>query len=275
MEGNAIPVSVNTTVIVKCSGDLFLSGEETAEIRFQSSEDRIRVNQSNDTVYVETHASIDLSVPRQASVIIERVGGSAFLEDLDSSLTIQKIGGDLALRRMGQVRIEKIGGSCLTETVAGGLVVGKIGGDLTARDLSGVLEIGSIGGTLDLVVGAAQILEGRAGGDVRIYFTQGLGEKVMLKAGGTVELYLSPNTSGKFALISNGEVVDVRLNNQQEIINEKFETRRFEFTLGDGAANVDAIAGGDVRISDKETEPRSIANDLDRMLRVYPIARVS
>src|SRR5512133_2633096 len=141
MDGNTIPIGENTTVIVKASGDLFLKGEEQNEVRFQGSEDRIRVNQTNDTLYVETHASMDLDVPRRANVIVEKVGGSAFLQDLDGSLGIQKISGDLALRRMGTVRIEKVSGSCLVDGVSDALTVGKVGGDMVVRQLAGSLEV--------------------------------------------------------------------------------------------------------------------------------------
>src|SRR5512142_2085685 len=123
MDGNTIPISENTAVIVKSSGDLFLRGQDQSEVRFQGSEDRIRVHQANDTLYIETRASLDVEVPRAAKVIVEKVGGSAFLQDLSGSLVVQKVGGDLSMQRVGALRIEKVGGGCVIDGVGDMLTI--------------------------------------------------------------------------------------------------------------------------------------------------------
>ncbi len=183
MDGNSIPVGENTTVIVKASGDLFVQGEEQMEVRFRSSEDHIRVNQSNETLYVETHASLDLAVPRRVKVIVEKVGGSAFLQDLETSLVIQKIGGDLAVRRVGAVQIEKVGGGCLIDDIDQAVTINKIGGDLTVRNLTGPMEINSLGGGGDLQVSDGSLSVTRAGGDLQVYLGGALQGPVSVRAG--------------------------------------------------------------------------------------------
>lgn len=274
MEGNAIPISENKTVIVKCSGDLFLRGDEQAEVRFQSSEDRIRVHQSNENVYVETHASMDISVPRRATIIIERVGGSAFVQDLEGSLTIMKVGGDLALQRMGSVRVEKAGGSCLIEDVSDALSIGKIGGDLTVRQAVGEFSAGTVGGSASLQLAGIGHAEARVGGDAQLYFTQSVGDRITLKAGGNIGLYVPENANAAFNLVSNGERVEVRLRRQgEQVINEEFELRRYELSLGGGDGKVEMVAGGDIRLSDEEIQPEPITEELDRREMAWKEAR--
>ncbi len=274
MEGNAIPVSENKTVIVKCSGDLFLRGEEQAEVRFQSSEDRIRVQQSNENVYVETHASMDISVPRRATLIIERVGGSAFLQDLDGSLTVLKVGGDLALQRLGSVRIEKAGGSCLIEDVRDALSIGKIGGDLTVRQAAGAFSAGTIGGSASLQLAGIGHAEARVGGDTQIYLTQNVGDKISLKSGGDIDLYLPENANAAFNLQANGERIVIRLRRQgEQVIEQDFEMRRYEILLGGGDGKVEVVAGGDIRLSDEEKQPDPISDELGRREMAWKEAR--
>ena len=264
MDSNAIPLSENTKVIVKSSGDLYLRGEGQGEVRFKSSEDRIRVNQSNDTLYIETHASMGLQVPLEATVIVEKVGGSALIQDLNGPLTIQKVGGDLGLQRMGTVRVEKVGGSALIDGVTGGLVVGKIGGDLTVRQAVGQIQIGSVGGTADLQISGSDEIETRAGGDLRLYITEGVAANLSLRAGSSADLYIPSNTNGHFVLQSGGEHIELQFSRQEQMHDQEFESRRYEFTLGSGGAQSEVNAGSDVTVSDEAVEPESISAELER-----------
>jgi hypothetical protein len=272
MDGNTIPISENTTVIVKVSGDLFLQGIEQAEVRFHGGEDRIRVNQSNDNLYIETHASMDLMVPQKANVIIEKVGGSAFVQDIEGSLVVQKIGGDLAMQRLSTVRIEKVGGGCMIEGVGEALMVHKVGGDLTLRQAAGSVEIGTVGGEADLqLIGGA--VEARAGGDLKLYITEDLSDPISLRAGGKAELFLPSNLNASFTLNSSAENIDLRLNNQISKVVEEIDAGRYEFTLGEGGPDVVVRTGGDIYISDESREPESITGELERRESAWKEAR--
>lgn len=269
MDSNAIPVNENTTVIVKASGDLFLSGDESTSVKFMSSEDRIRINQTNDTLYVETHASMDLVVPRTAKVIVEKVGGSAFMQDIEGDLVVQKIGGDLAVRRLRNVRIEKVGGGCLVEGIGDALAIHKIGGDLTLREAAGAVAINSVGGDCDIQAMGNGPAACRAGGDLRLYITETLSEPVSVAASGDMWLYLPSNLSASFRLDSGGEIKELNLSGQ----SQEIERRHYEFTVGEGGPVVEARAGGDIRISDETAEPGSITAELDRRENAWKDAR--
>jgi hypothetical protein len=272
MDGNTIPISENTTVIVKSSGDLFLQGIEQGEVRFQSGEDRIRVNQSNDNLYIETHASLDISVPQQANVIVEKVGGSAFLTDLQSSLVVQKIGGDLALQRMNNVRIEKVGGGCLIEGVSDSIVIHKIGGDLTLRQAAGSVEVNMVGGEIDIqMIGGA--VSARAGGNLKLYITEDLGGPVSLRAGGSAELYVPSNVNAEFVLNSSAQSIALVLRNQSQQMVDDMDAGHFQFSLGGGEQRVELRTGGDMRVSDESREPESITGELERRENAWKEAR--
>lgn len=273
MEGNAIPVDENTTIIVKSSGDLFLQGQDQAEVRFQGGEDRIRVQQAADTLYIETHASLDLTVPRGANVVVEKVGGSALIEDLDHSLTVQKIGGDLALQRLGRVQIGKVGGSCLVADVNQDLVVGKIGGDLTARQIAGRLEVGAIGGDGDLQSLGHGPIDVRSGGDLQVDVTETVGEGMNLRAGGDIALYLPASINASFSLTSNGQTIHLNFTRQSQPLTESIEERHYEFTLGEGGPRVEAQTGGDIRAGDEPFEPEPVTGELERRENAWIEAR--
>ncbi len=273
MDGNTIPISENTSVIVKSSGDLFLSGQEQGEVHLRGSEDRIRVNQSNDTLYIETRASLDVEVPHQAKVIVEKVGGTAFLQDVSGSLVVQKVGGDLSIQRVGVLRIEKVGGQCMIDSASGAISIDRIGGDLTVRQATGSLTVENVGGNCDLQTAGGDVVEARAGGDVLVYITEGVREKVALRAGGNVEIFIPSNTSGGFNLTSSGEDIQLDLNRQEGYQAQSIESRHHEFQLGEGGPQVEAYAGGDIRVSDAAVEPESITGELERLENAWTDAR--
>ena len=273
MDGNVIPINEKTTVIIKVSGDLFLQGDEVAEVRFGNSEDRIRVNQSNDNLYIETHASLDQSVPRTAKVIVEKVGGSAFLQDLEGALMIQKIGGDLALQRLSEVRVEKVGGGCLIEGITSALTLGKVGGDLVVRQAMGPVAINTGGGDINLQLAGDGPLSARAGGDMHVYFTEGLAQPITLTAGGDLRLYVPTNINANFRLDCGSEEIKLQLSRQAQPIAQEIEARRYEFTLGEGGEIVELRAGGDLLVSDETIEPAPISADLERRESVWKETR--
>lgn len=273
MDGNTIPINENTAVIVKSSGDLYMRGQEQREVRFSGSEDRVRVHQSNDTLYVETRSSIDLEVPRDAKIILEKVGGSAFLQDLNGDITVQKVGGDLSLQRVGTLRIEKVGGGCMIDSISGVLGIEKVGGDLTVRQAMGSVTVENVGGDSDIQTSGGDVLEARAGGDVMVYITEGVREKVHLRAGGDVNIFIPSNSSGRFNINSSGETISLDLNRQEGQQPQSIDERHYEFQLGEGGPQVEAFAGGDVRLSDAAVEVRSITGDLERLENAWTDAR--
>jgi hypothetical protein len=273
MDGNTIPVNENTTIIVKSSGDLFLRGQDQAVVRFQGSEDRIRINQSNDTLYVETRASLDLEVPRYAKVIVEKVGGSAFVQDLGGSLAVQKVGGDLSMQRIGELRIDKVGGSCLIDDISSVLFIGKVGGDLTVRQAASSVTAETVGGDTNAQAAGGDMVEARAGGDVVVYITEGVRERMALRAGGDVVMYLPANASGSFALNSGAEEITLDFTRTEGAQSQLIESHFYEFRLGEGGPRIEAQAGGDIRVSDEPVEPEPISGDLERLENAWADAR--
>lgn len=273
MDGNTIPINENTAVIVKSSGDLYMRGQEQSEVRFSGSEDRVRVHQSNDTLYIETRSSIDLEVPREAKVIVEKVGGSAFLQDLKGSIVVQKIGGDLSLQRVGTMRIEKVGGGCMIDGVSGALAIEKVGGDLTVRQAASSVTVETVGGDCDVQTSGGDVLAARAGGNVFAYITEGVREKVTLRAGGDVDVYIPSNSCGRFNINSSGENIFLDFNRQEGQQPQTINSRHYEFSLGEGGPQFEVNAGGDVRVSDATVEPSSITGDLERLENAWTDAR--
>lgn len=68
-------------------------------------------------------------------------------------------------------------------------------------------------------------------------------------------------------------MIEIRLSRQGEEINQDVESRRHDFTLGEGGAAVEVRAGGDITLTDRPAEPEPIAEELDRREDAWVAAR--
>jgi hypothetical protein len=161
----------------------------------------------------------------------------------------------------------------MIDGVSDTLTIGKVGGDLTLRQATGSVTVETVGGDCNLQAAGGDILEARTGGDLTIFVTEGVREKVSLRAGGDARIYLPSNTSGNFILTSNGEDILLDLNRQEGVQPRLVEERHYEFQLGEGGPRVEAVAGGDVRLSDEPVEPESISGELERLENAWADAR--
>ena len=272
MEMKSVPVNENMIIVIRTSADLFLSGEDPMEVRFFGSEDRLQVRKEEGVLRIENHSGMDLIVPRSVRVRVEKVGGSAFLQDL-GALDIQKVGGELSMQRVGQVEIGKVGGSLTVRAVNGPFHVQKVGGDLQARELSGPVLADMVGGEINVQAVDGENLAMRAGGDLTVYLTRSLPQVMELRAGGNCELYIPSEANAHFDLDSGNEQIEVRVAQGETPMQEDIERRRYEFSLGDGTGKVEMRAGGDVLVSDEAREPSSLSSEFERLETSWQNAR--
>ncbi len=272
MDNSTIPVKEDTIIVIRTSADLYLSGGDQADVRLFSSEERVQISREDNLLRIENHSGLDLMVPHGSNIKIERVGGSAFLQDL-GMVEIDKVGGELALQRLGQVEIGKVGGSLTVRDVSGPFRVQRIGGELMARGLESLVTLEAVGGDADVQgVGEGEFIL-RAGGDAQIYLTRSMGRLVSVRAGGDVALHLPPEVNARFEVVADSEEIHLNLNHQADPFDGTIEQRRHEFIIGEGEARVELRGGGDCLISDEPAEPSSLNSEFERIETSWQNAR--
>jgi len=150
------------------------------------------------------------------------VGGDCAI-DQALSVQIGEIGGDVQIRRVANdLHLSSIGGSCMAEQVGGALRLGQVGGDVNLRDVGADLGIGNIGGDLSLHTAFSPNSTTRitVGGDARISLPAEPDLTIQAVVGGSV--------SGHRVVSSSGGVITI--------------------VYGAGAAQLDLIVGGDLRL---------------------------
>lgn len=271
-DGTSIKIEEGTLIVIRTSAELYLSGSDEQEVRIYGSEERVQTRQEEGVFRIENHSGMDLSIPRNAAVQVERVGGDAFLQDL-GSLDLQKVGGSLSLQRVGQVQIGRVGGDLTVREVSGAFKVHKIGGGLLARQLGGPVMIEGVGGDADVQAAGDDVFQLRTGGDLLVQLTRGIGREVSLSAGGDASVILPANLNARVSVTSGGEDIGVRFSRQEQKIDEMIEAHHWEMVFGAGECQVQVHAGGDCMLSDDAREPSSLSGEFDRLEASWQNAR--
>ena len=238
------------TVTIRSHGDLALKGWERNEVSVEGgSRHALNVRQAGDTVQIISTESCLILLPMHARVIIERVGGDAYLKNLQGDIVCRQVGGDLCIFQVDKIAVEQVGGDYQAVAVTGDLETRSVGGDFIGREIHGSTLVERVGGDF-LLQGGGGPVNLRAGGDIQISLSQPNPTNWDLSAGGDVEVHLPDNTGVTLKAHSGSETITLNLGEKSETI----EQRAYETTIGDGAAHLTLKAGGEITITSQTWE---------------------
>lgn len=200
----------------------------------------------------------DLDAKKVAALEVTSVGGDCSLERIAGAVKVTNVGGDLEAEDLGSLQLINIGGDCSVRNIAGEFSVANVGGDLDGALLTAAVSTVTVGGDLNLRIKAGGV-KAMAGGDLHIRFDELVGEPVSISAGGDVSLHLPPQASARMHISSGGGDIRMRVGGW----NESVEMYSFDFSLGDGKTPLNITAGGDVIVSDGDSEARKGVNSFE------------
>lgn len=223
-------------------GDLSVVGWEGEDILIKTDEDELTLQQNGEEVSFSCTDDVSLRIPRDASLMIDRIGGDMALRGVLGSIEIREIDNDLSMRDVGSVSIDTISADFSLRGAKGNLQVKSIGGDVSIRDVEGNIKLDSVADDLALR-GARGNVKVNVGEDVVIYLEPKPDGAYSITAGDDILLVLKPNAN--VSLSMQGDEIDVDwpgIDNQADI------TERV-LVLGDGSAKISLNAGGDIRVT--------------------------
>jgi hypothetical protein len=246
----------NPEINIKTRGDLVVQGWENREISIEScSRQSILLKKEEDRFVLSSTEDCMVWIPTTSKVLIDRVGGDAYIHNFLGSLLCQKIGGDLVMSQMGQVVIDQVGGDCQVLDAAGELELQKVGGDFLGRNIQGSVLIERVGGDFSLQ-NAAGLVSTRAGGDIQVSLTQTQPGNSNLVAGGDINIYLPEKSDLKLKVYSGCE--EINFSYARQVITT--ESSSYETTLGEGTARMILRAGGSVDVTDQGWDGEILEN---------------
>jgi hypothetical protein len=237
-------------------GGLRVRGREGESVEIQSGAGGNLTADSKDgvlTIGCDTDCLV--SVPLEASVDGQVVGGDASFRGFSGDVSVKTIGGSLSVRSVGAATVETVGGGVTARKLSGALSVDRLGGDSVIDQIQGDVRMPSLGGDVRLsrVEGLVQIT---AGGDAKLSLSPQGNEKSAVTAGGDLKCYLAEGASVHITLIAGG---DLRL---AVPVDATDIPGGCEIQLGDSEAELKLTSGGEMLLRTGADSDDVVAVDL-------------
>jgi DUF4097 and DUF4098 domain-containing protein YvlB len=264
----------------QATGDTAIQGQDTDTIllTLDGDPDQCSVEQQENTLLVDSHVPLSITLPADTPVRVGEVSGDLLLRDLDGALSVESVHGDCSLRAgLATVSLGEVHGDLAVEDLDGSLSVGQahadvlltriaeaslgqVHGDLHARTVDGDLKLGTVSGDVRVrqVSGALTLEEGRGSlhaqdleggmavhavrGDLSLRGTLAAGMTYQAQASGDVTARFPADASARFTLEAGGEVSASLPQVESE------EAGRVVGQAGAGEAQVTLRAGGDLSL---------------------------
>jgi DUF4097 and DUF4098 domain-containing protein YvlB len=223
-------------------GDLSVVGWDGDEVLIKTDEDELSLKQNGDEIVFSSTDDVSLRIPKNSSLVIQRIGGDAALRGVMGNVEIKEINSDLSMRDVGSVAIETVHSDFSLRGAKGNLYIKNAGGDVSIRDVEGNVTLETVADDLALR-GARGNIKVNVGEDVVVYLEPKADGAYSITAGDDILLVLKPNAN--VTLTMNGDEIDV---DWPGIENQEDVTERV-LVLGDGSAKIMLSAGGDIRVT--------------------------
>jgi hypothetical protein len=234
-------------------GDLSVVGWDGEDILIKTDEDELTLEQNGDEVVLSCTEDVSLRIPKNSSLFIQRIGGDAALRGVVGNVEVKEIDNDLSIREAGFLTIDTIKADFSLRGAKGNLYVKNVGGDVSLRDVEGNITLDSVANDLALR-GARGNIKVNVGEDVVVYLEPKADGEYSIVAGDDILLVLPPNANATLNL--HGDKIDIAwpgIENEEDIIERGI-------TLGDGSAKITLNAGGDIRVTN-DVEAGNSAQD--------------
>jgi hypothetical protein len=223
-------------------GDLSVVGWDGEDVLIKTDEDELSLKQNGDEIVFSCTDDVSLRIPKNSSLFIQRIGGDAALRGVLGNIEIKEIDNDLSMRDVGSVAIESVESDFSLRGAKGNLYIKNASGDVSIRDVEGDVILDSV--TDDLALrGARRNVNVNVGEDIVVYLEPKAEGVYSITAGDDILLVLRPNAN--VTLTMNGDEINIDwpgVENQGDI------TERV-LILGDGSAKIMLSAGGDIRVT--------------------------
>jgi hypothetical protein len=244
MEKQFVTTGDSPNVTIEAHGELTLKGWDEARVQVKNSAaEHITIEQEGDDILVRCLSNCSVRVPEAATVHLRMAMGQVTVKNVEGGLTVDQTGGDLVLKSVGPTELGEVKGSLVAKNVFGDLQVDAVRGNATVRDVQGDCSLDQVNGNLQLddVDGEASA---DVSGNVLLRFDPLPGNDYHFSAKGNLQLSLPKDASAKISAQAQGQII-IKLPGV-DLNEHTAETK--EFTLGDGDANIELSASGNVQV---------------------------
>ena len=228
--------------IESIDGDLSVVGWDGEDILLKADEDELSLTQNGNEVIFSSTDDVSLRIPKNSSLSIQRIGGDAALRGVTGDIEIREVSNDLSMRDVGNVSIEAVHSDFSLRGAKGNLYLKNAGGDVSIRDVEGNVMLDSVADDLALR-GARGNIKVNVGEDVVVYLEPKDDGAYSITAGDDILLVLKPNAN--VTLTMNGDEIDV----DWPGVEKQADVTERVLVFGNGSAKIMLNAGGDIRVT--------------------------
>jgi DUF4097 and DUF4098 domain-containing protein YvlB len=241
---------VPTLSVVECLGSLKVQGGPGSAVRLSAESSDLEVGQEGDTIMATCSSDLQVELPYDASIQVQKVAGDMAVKHISGSSTLGIVDGDLSLSQVGPATVEMVSGDLSGRVVGGDLVVGDVSGDMSVRNVTGRLEVGRVGRDLGVrdIQGDASAEDVRS--DIRLRTDFAPGKEYRFRAKGDIVVRVPASADAHFTLRSGGGDIRIKAPLEDRVEEEGQVTGR----LGDGGASVVLEAGKDIVLVARDGE---------------------
>ncbi len=235
--------------IAEVSGDLIVQAWPQAEVQTQTDEaGQLTVEQEGETVTLRCRDDLMVNVPYGTTLQIQAVHGDARITGTYGAVQVEQVNGDLQIRESSDTRIGQVNGDLTLRQVTGELTVDSVNGDAAITGVTGHVLISEVSDDLllDDINGS---VEASAHDDVSLRLKPAPGQSYIIKAGSDIVCRIPIDAHVTARLHAGG---DIRVRKLEAPAQEA--TGEMNFVLGDGRAELNLTARGDIVLSGRQAE---------------------
>lgn len=235
MKRRTIPSGPMPKLVIIAQGHLTISAAEEMQVAAETTvNSELLLQETGETVEIQCDGRLTLSVPPQATLLIESAHGNLIIQGVTGTLSIAQTGGNLSLENVGPTTLNTVGGSLTVQGVNGNLTAQLVGGHATVHNVTGDLHLAEVGGHLQ-----AQDIHGgvhaRVGGNAVIDLHPQAELDYTIEAMGNLSCQFGPEADA--TLFLTGPTVGRGRDGTRQVV------------LGDGAAQMHLTAMGVILIN--------------------------
>ena len=243
MEKISLNTSETPSISLDIKGNLTVKGWPNTEVTASSpSQENLQVEEAGDQITIKCHSDCTVKVPYGAILDNVTISGSGTIRSVEGAINIEKAYGNLTLRSIGPSKLGVVHGNLVVKNISGELRLNTVKGNANVKDVQGDFIVeDTISGNLK-VSDVDNNASASAKGNATIYLDPAPGHSYSFNAKGNLSCFIPSDASSEVE-ISKAAKISLKI---PDIETPSPLKAPYSFSLGDGDAELNLSAGGNV-----------------------------
>ena len=234
---------------------LHISGRDISDVQvIGKGAKTLKWKEEEGVFHLSVRRNATVEVPRHSVVELVDCRGHVEVEGLPAGIKGGAVGGHARFEQLGSLTMKDIGGHCSVNGIFGQASLGAVGGHLNAHDIGADLNIPNVGGHAKGAQIAGQVRIANVGGHFHFHDISGFDD---INTGGHARVGLTAVNESHYAIRAGGNIALELPQGADATVHMSAGNGDRVQVLGDGSAEVQLNAGGQITISTNKSDSQS------------------